>query len=59
MAKLSELQIGQSFKLATSNNTCVFKGAELKDNHVRITYKYQCINFGNEIETFNDYEVFV
>lgn len=59
MAKLSDLQIGQTFKLATSDNTCIFLGAILKDFQVRIIYKYQCVNSGNEIETYNDYEVFV
>jgi len=55
--KLSDLNIGQSFKLATSDNTCIFLGAELKQNQVRVTYKYQCVNSGNQIETFNDYKI--
>lgn len=58
MAKLSELQKGQTFKLATSDNTCIFLGAELKENQVRVTYIYECANSGRRIETFNDYEVF-
>ena len=57
--KLSDLKIGQSFKLATSDNVCMFLGAFLKDYQVRIIYKYQCVNSGNEIETYNNYEVFV
>lgn len=56
--KLSDLKEGQSFKLATSDNTCVFKGAYLEDNQVRVTYKYECVNSGNAIETYNNYEVF-
>jgi len=55
--KLSDLNIGQSFKFATSDNTCIFLGAELKQNQVRVTYKYQCVNSGNQIETFNDYKI--
>ena len=55
--KLSELKINQSFKLATSDNTCIFLGAELKENQVRPIYKYQCVNSGNEIETYNNYEI--
>jgi len=56
---LSDLKIGQTFKLATSDNTCIFKGAELKENQFRVTYKYECVNSGNEIETFNNYEIFI
>lgn len=59
MAQLSDLKVGQPFKLATSDNTCVFLGAELKDYHVRPTYIYMCVNSGNKIETFNNYEVFI
>ena len=59
MAKLSDLKTGQYFKLATSDNTCVFLKSELEDFQVRIKYSYQCVNSGNTITTYNDYEVFV
>lgn len=58
MAQLSDLKVGQTFKLATSDNVCVFLGVELKDYHVRPTYCYLCVNSGNKIETFNNYHVF-
>jgi hypothetical protein len=55
--KLSDLKINQSFKFATSDNTCIFLGVFLPDYQVRPIYKYQCVNSGNEIETYNDYEI--
>ena len=55
--KLSELKINQSFKLATSDNTCIFLGVFLPDNQVRPIYKYQCVNSGNEIETYNNFKI--
>lgn len=58
MAKLSELRSGQKFKLATSDNTCVFVKSELQDYQVKVRYTYLCVNSGNEISTYNDYEVF-
>jgi hypothetical protein len=53
--KLSDLKINQSFKLATSDNVCIFKGYVYIGT--RKKYFYECVNSGNEIETFNDYEV--
>lgn len=57
--KLSDLQINQKFKLATSDNTCIFLGAELKEHQARVIYTYQCVNSGNVIETYNNYEIFI
>lgn len=56
--KLSDLKEGQSFKLATSDNTCIFIKKEIPENEVREKYHYECVNSGNKIETYNDYEVF-
>lgn len=56
--RLSDLKEGQTFRLATSDNTCVFISAELKENQVRVIYTYKCVNSGNIVETFNNYEIF-
>jgi len=56
--KLSDLKKGQTFKMATSDNTCVFIGKELREHQVRDIYVYECVNSGNRIETYNNYEVF-
>jgi len=55
--KLSELHGGQTFKLATSDNLCVFIKKEFVSKNV-LRYHYECVNSGNRIETFNDYSVF-
>ena len=55
--KLSQLLNGQSFKLKSSDNTCIFIKKELQVNQVRVKYFYECVNSGNIIETFNDLEV--
>lgn len=58
MAKLSELIAGQIFKLATSDNICVFLKKGIQINEEQQRYFYKCLNSGIEIETLNDYEVF-
>lgn len=56
--KLSELENGQTFRLSTSDNVCIFIKKEIPKNHIRMKYFYECVNSGNKIETFNNYEVF-
>ena len=56
--KLSDLKEGQSFKLSTSDNTCKFIKKEIPKNEIREKFFYECVNSGNKIETYNDYEVF-
>lgn len=56
--KLSQLENGQRFKMATSDNVCIFIKKEIPKNQIRVKYFYECVNSGNQIETFNDYEVF-
>lgn len=54
---LSQLKPGQTFKLATSDNTCIFIKKEIPEYQVRMVYSYECVNSGNKIETYNNYEV--
>lgn len=56
--KLSDLKQGETFKMATSDNTCVFISTELREKQVRVIYTYECVNSGSRIETYNNYEIF-
>jgi len=53
--KLSDLRINQTFKLATSDNTCIFRGYIYNGSTKK--FFYECVNSGNTIETYNDYEI--
>ena len=55
--KLSDLKPNQTFKLTKTNNICIFLGVFLYDNQVRPIYKYKCVNSGNGLETYNNYEI--